>query len=393
MLLFVFSLAVATAGVASATTVFVDLSGLAGYTAAYPTGVNSAGQVPLAGYTGSGYYNTYLYTGGTAGTVNSINSLFTTGNTFSSAINGSGKMAVNAVTKAWLYSGGTAGTVTQILNGSNNTGATCIDSAGDVGGATVSGVYTPYVYTGGSMYVLNSPFSGVQAGIVGINNEGQACGYNKNAVGMNPAGLFATVWTYAVSGGVITSQTATDISSYLVGALPTCEGSQAFAVNDSGNVVGGWSTTYGANQNQDSGFYVYNIASHAVTSLPAAFSFYTALNAGVTFGAGMSQLINDSNQVVGQELVGGVEHAAIWTSANGVQDLNTLYASALPSGFVLNDATGIDNNGDVVGVGTDSLTHANQAFLLLNQVPEPSTLLLAASGLVGLLAYAWRKRK
>ena len=82
MLLCVFSLVVAAAGVASATTVFVDLSGLASYTAAYPTGVDSAGQVPLAGYTGSGYYNTYLYTGGTAGTVDNINSKFTTGNTF-----------------------------------------------------------------------------------------------------------------------------------------------------------------------------------------------------------------------------------------------------------------------------------------------------------------------
>jgi hypothetical protein len=107
----------------------------------------------------------------------------------------------------------------------------------------------------------------------------------------------------------------------------------------------------------------------------------------------MSQLINDNNQVVGETLVGGVEHAAIWTAANGAQDLNTLYASALPSGFVLNDATGIDDNGDIVGIGTDSASHATQAFLLLSQVPEPSTLLLAATGLTGLLACAWRKRK
>ena len=37
---------------------------------------------------------------------------------------------------------------------------------------------------------------------------------------------------------------------------------------------------------------------------------------------------------------------------------------------------------------------ADDAFLLTPVVtPEPSTLLLAASGLIGLLAYAWRKRK
>ncbi|MBN1395135.1 MAG: PEP-CTERM sorting domain-containing protein [Pirellulales bacterium] len=34
-----------------------------------------------------------------------------------------------------------------------------------------------------------------------------------------------------------------------------------------------------------------------------------------------------------------------------------------------------------------------EADLLINQVPEPSTLALLACGLIGLLAYAWRKRK
>jgi hypothetical protein len=34
-----------------------------------------------------------------------------------------------------------------------------------------------------------------------------------------------------------------------------------------------------------------------------------------------------------------------------------------------------------------------KAFETITIVPEPSTLLLLAGGLVGLLAYAWRKRK
>ena len=364
------SLVLVAAGVASAQSLFYDLSGLAGDTAAYPCGVDGAGQVSLMGYfSTSGYYHQYLYTGGTAGTMNDINSSFTTGNTFSNAINGSGQMAVNGVVKAWLYGGGTGGTVTPILNGSNNTNATCIDSAGDVAGATVSGVFSPYVYTGGSLYLLDSPDAGIQAGIIGINDHGQACGYNKAGGGIMPPGLYATVWTYTISGGTIASQTATDISPYLSAAFSGYEASQAFAVNNLGNVVGGWSNIYGGNQNQDTGFYVYNIASHAVTSLPAGFSAYTPVNATATFGAGMSQLINDNNQVVGQTLVGGVEHAAIWSASSGLQDLNTLYASFLPSGFVLNDATAIDNNGDIVGVGTDSLGNANQAFLLRQLLP------------------------
>ena len=43
----------------------------------------------------------------------------------------------------------------------------------------------------------------------------------------------------------------------------------------------------------------------------------------------------------------------------------------------------------------DSTAAASAHPFLLTPVvtPEPSTLLLAASGLIGLLAYAWRKRK
>jgi probable HAF family extracellular repeat protein len=60
----------------------------------------------------------------------------------------------------------------------------------------------------------------------------------------------------------------------------------------------------------------------------------------------------------------------------------------------MNNATAIDNNGDIVGYGTDINSNTYQAFEILNvATPEPGTLTLLAVGLVGLLAYAWRKRK
>ena len=40
-----------------------------------------------------------------------------------------------------------------------------------------------------------------------------------------------------------------------------------------------------------------------------------------------------------------------------------------------------------------STTYAFILQLPMATTPEPSTLLLAASGLLGLLAYAWRRRK
>ena len=74
--------------------------------------------------------------------------------------------------------------------------------------------------------------------------------------------------------------------------------------------------------------------------------------------------INDSGQVVGYESVSGVNHAAIWDSVHRLEDLNTLYAGALPAGFVLNVATAINDQGYIVGYGTDSAGDANQMFLL-----------------------------
>ena len=55
-----------------------------------------------------------------------------------------------------------------------------------------------------------------------------------------------------------------------------------------------------------------------------------------------------------------------------------------------------DFNGDGTVNGADLntvLSNYNQSAGVTAAVPEPSTLLLAAAGLVGLLAYAWRKRK
>jgi autotransporter-associated beta strand protein len=66
-------------------------------------------------------------------------------------------------------------------------------------------------------------------------------------------------------------------------------------------------------------------------------------------------------------------------------------------------AAGTNNTwglGDINGDGTVNITdlglllsHYNQVgFGATSAVPEPSTMLLAAAGLIGLLAYAWRKR-
>ena len=73
-------------------------------------------------------------------------------------------------------------------------------------------------------------------------------------------------------------------------------------------------------------------------------------------------------------------------------DLNSL-GITLPSGYYFYDADAINNAGSIAGTLFNGTTYQAFALLAPLSVPEPLTLLLAAAGLVGLLAYAWRKHK
>ena len=80
----------------------------------------------------------------------------------------------------------------------------------------------------------------------------------------------------------------------------------------------------------------------------------------------------------------GPRQAPAWRCSTKVTNIST---------WNLEEALGIDNNGDIVGEGVNPSGQLDAFLLTPTVTPEPSTLLLAASGLVGLLAYAWRKRK
>ena len=241
MVLAVLSLVLGGARYASATT-FVDLSALTGsYYKAYPEGINSSGAVSLEGYSAShttNYYDAYLYAGGA---MNVITSQFGT-TTSVNSMNGAGQMAVYALAGTYnnygvLYSGGTSGTVTSYKYSGNNTSALAINSSGDEGGFYISGGYKyPDVYTGGTACGLNQPtgdtYTSGGAGIVALNTSGQAVGFTTPG---NPGVMQGAVWTYTISGGSVTSQTATDIKSLVQAQFSTANSSELLAINSSGN--------------------------------------------------------------------------------------------------------------------------------------------------------------
>ena len=78
--------------------------------------------------------------------------------------------------------------------------------------------------------------------------------------------------------------------------------------------------------------------------------------------------VNDSGVIVGTSaLTSGAFHAFIWDSTDGMRDVNTVFANEIPAGWTLTSATGIDNNGDIVGYGTNGTY--NEGFLLTATLP------------------------
>jgi probable HAF family extracellular repeat protein len=298
------------------------------------------------------------------------------------AIDSKGDVAGVSYSSGTLYSafylpaGGTSATILPNLIGGTGTyaysNAYGINSAGQIVGYSnaTDGNFHAAVWTntGGTWGVTDLGASGYASCADAINANGMVAGEWTATSGT--AYEDAATWTYSGSAWVLHDLINRSLNAYATGSSYAC------AINDNGVAVGGGT----------------------LASFPSLYSYAWKFNGdgtatwlgSLTSPSGgtivnepfpMSQVaasdcalgINDSDVIVGQSSTAqnsGMTHAFIYgyNGNNTMQDMNTVFAGDIPAGWTLTSATGIDNNGDIVGVATNS-TGFDEGFLLATALP------------------------
>lgn len=158
--------------------------------------------------------------------------------------------------------------------------------------------------------------------------------------------------------------------------LGTLGGTTSIAqgVSSSGTIVG-WSFTASGAQ------HAFSYSGGIMTDLGTL---------GGTSGS-VASGINSAGTIVGSSYITGNSAVDAFIDSGGVMtDLNTLLDSS-GAGWTLIGAQAINDNGQIVGYGTNPLGQSD-AFLLTLDVPEPSACTMLVGGL-GLLGAVIRRRR
>jgi probable HAF family extracellular repeat protein len=294
----------------------------------YAYGINDAGQV-----VGQSNEDAFLWSssggmidlgklGGSSSQANGINSggqiVGTTGTR-------------SGVGRAFLWNASTGMQDLGSLAGSNSYGYG-INDAGQVVGwtiAAISGDTHAFLWDASSGMTDLGTLGGPGSIAFGLNTSGQVAGSAETPNVFNPNIGLHTHHAFLWNNGVMT-----DLGT-LPGATSPNDFSIAYGINSSGHVVG----------ESDTG-----VDHHAFL-----WSNSVMTDLGIVHGGpdSVAHGINISDQVVGTS----GRSAFLWSPSAGMIDLNTLIPSG--SGWNLTDASAINDNGQIVGVGTiNGQTHA-----------------------------------
>jgi probable HAF family extracellular repeat protein len=311
----------------------IDLGNFGG--TAIPRSINNFNQITINRHVGGYYSPAYKYDYD-SDTLTDLGSLYG-GDTRSYEINDNGQIVgqskySSGYNKAFLYE---SGVMTEIIPDNYDNAANGISQNGKVvGEIIVGGLRKGFIYEGGELTIID--VVGVSRDII---NDGTVVG-----------------WAY--SGGAFKHK---DGSTTLLGFLEGDTDSQAFSINNSGQIVG---------------FSEYDGIKHAFVYSDNAMNPIPFLAEGAY---NVAYAINDNGQTVGYSCISGIStsggrHAFSYYNGD-ILDLGVL------NGATWSEAFGINDNGWIVGMsggGTIGDAHA----ILWQPIPEPSTIALISLGIL-----------
>ena len=332
--------AVAAAPASAATTTYTitDLGSLGGGVTV-ATAINTSGQVTGYSYLpkkqGATVYHAFLWTNGKMTDLGELGGAGSPGGGLSEG------HAINDAGQVVGYATDTAGDLDAALwNGRKitllpglNPDAIGINDSGQIIGV----INGEFIDSNGTQTVLPDPPSLLTCNAVAINNNGQVTG--------DCSGQEGTLNEFTPRGVVWTNDTPTVLPT-LGGPCPsaalTCPEAFPTAINNNGQVTGTAATSTGALD----GFLWSN---GTITDLGPDFA---------------PAAINDNGVIVGGAFdVNGVIDGGGFIDTDGtLQNLNTLIPAG--SGFQIQSATGINDNGQIIANATDTATGQQHALLL-----------------------------